>query len=166
MLARGSRLEIYASDTFTGEHRVTFDSWRAHIEMAEQPRIVLDVDLSSLHVDMPFADSIVKYRLLEIDKYPRASFVATIARTDGPAGEHVIEGVADLHGVKRSLRVLGTLSEEGKNYRFKTVFTVSRLWFDIRIGGTLEAFLSDEVRIVVDALARPEQVTVDEPPPD
>lgn len=161
---RGSRFEIYASDSFTGEHRITFDRWSAHVEVVPVPRIVLEVDLDSLHVDVAAADSIVKSRLLEIDKYPRATFVATIAKTDGPAGQHVIEGVADIHGVKRGLRVLGTLAQEAENYRFKTVFTVSRRWFGIRYGGTLEAFLSDEVRIVVDALARPERVTVEEVP--
>lgn len=169
VLARRSHLAIYASDSFTGEHKVTFDSWRAHIETdagLTNVRIAVDIDLDSLHVDVPMADSVVKTRLLEIEKYPRASFLATLAKkTDGLPGEHVVEGVADLHGVKRGLRVMGMLTQEGENYRFKTVFTVSRLWFDIRYGGPLEAFFRDEVRIVVDALATPESVSIEEPPP-
>ena len=156
VLPQRSRLAIYASDSFTGEHKVTFDSWRAHIETEPTLRIEVDIDLDSLHVDVPFADSVVKSRLLEIDKYPHASFVATIARSGGPPGEHLVEGIADLHGVKRGLRVLGTLTQEGESYRFKTVFTISRLWFNIRYGGPMETFFRDEVRIVVDALATPD----------
>lgn len=170
VLARRSRLAIYASDSFTGEHKVTFDSWRANIETdpaLTNVRIVVDIDLDSLHVDVPMADPVVKTRLLEIEKYPRASFTATLAKKSGGLpGEHVVEGIADLHGVKRGLRVLGTLTQEGENYRFKTAFTVSRLWFDIRYGGPLEVFFRDEVRIVVDALATPESVSIEELPPN
>ena len=162
VLASRSRFEIYASDVITGEHKASFSRWRATIETRPTPKIFMDVDLESLQLDIPAAESTVKYRLLEIDKYPRGLFDATIARTDNPAPEHAIEGLLELHGVKRHLRVVGSLVPEGDGFRFKTTFKISRLLFEIRYGGPLERFISDDVRIEVDALAKPERVEVEE----
>lgn len=159
--AKRSRFEIYGTDVFGSEHRMTFKSWDAHVTLAPTPRITAKIETESVVVDFPGATGAVQKHVLECAKFPVATLDASLARTDGPPAEHVVEGVAELHGVKKTLRFLGTLTEEGDAYRFETSFVVSRKEFDIHYA-PMEPFLRDDVRIVVNAVARPERVTAEE----
>ncbi|MCW5835247.1 MAG: YceI family protein [Labilithrix sp.] len=149
-----SRFELYGADVFTGEHKGTFGSWRARIEIGPPPVISATVDTGSIEMAMAGATGILKSYLLETHRYPTATLTATLRRTDGPPEEHVVEGTATLHGVEKGIRFLGRLTPEGDGFRFATDFVLSRKAFDIRYT-PLEPLLRDDVRIVLDAFARP-----------
>ena len=158
-----SRFEIFGTDIFGVEHRMTFATWQARVTFEPAPRITARIETASVVVDFPGATGTVKSSVLEVERFPFATLDATLARTEGPAAEHVVEGVADLHGVQKTLRFFGTLTAEGDAYRFTTSFVVSRKDFAIRYA-PVEPFLRDDARVVIDALARPERVEAEEVP--
>ncbi|MBX3215156.1 MAG: YceI family protein [Labilithrix sp.] len=149
-----SRFELYGMDVLGGEHMGTFGAWRARIEIAPMPRIAATVDTGSIEMAMAGATGILKSYLLETHRYPTATLAATLRRTDGVPEEHVVEGTATLHGVAQAIRFFGRLTPEDDGFRFTTDFVLSRKAFDIRYT-PLEPLLRDDVRIVLDAFARP-----------
>lgn len=175
-----TKLEMFASDIVTGEHRAFFQRWRGHVDIvpaavsetdgaASTPApsigaITAEIDTDSLVVDLAGATDFVKDKLLEVRRFPRATLTATLRRGDGPLPtQHIVQGIADIHGVKRHIRFVGDLTKEGGSYRFKTSFVISRKDFDVRYG-PVEPFLKDDVRILIDGVANPERVTAEEIP--
>ncbi len=108
----------------------------------------------SVDIDMPRGRQTVKVHLLEADRYPTSTLQATMRRTGKKEGEHLVEGVTELHGVRKGLRFTGQLSPEGDSFRFTAEFVISRKDFKLHYR-PIEAFLKDDVRIVIDALAVP-----------
>ena len=158
-----SRFEIFGTDVFGAEHRMTFKTWQARVTLDPTPRITARIETASVVVDFPGATSTVQAHVLEVDRFPLATLDATLARTSGPPDQHVVEGIAELHGVQKTLRFFGTLTEEGDAYLFRTSFVVARSEFGIHYA-PIEPFVREDVRIVVDALARPERVEAEELP--
>jgi len=148
--AARSTFAVYAVDVFGAEHRMRFGRWEATVDVGTTSHLVATVDMSTVEIDTPAATGTVKRHLLEVDQFPTATLDASLSRTHGD--EHVVAGIADLHGVRRSLRFVGTLRAEGDGYRFKTEFVLSRKAFRIRYA-PVEPFLRDDVRVVLDAFA-------------
>jgi len=149
-----SRFVLTGADIFTGEHEGTFTSWRASVTIEDRPILRAEVDTDSLQVDVPAAAGFLKRHYLETHLHPTATLVGTLSKTDGPQGEHVVAGTAFVHGVRRGIRFVGTLHEEGDDYRFAASFLVSRKEFDIRYS-PLEPFVREDVRITIDVHATP-----------
>jgi len=170
-----TKLEMYASDIVTGEHRGWFERWKGHVDIVpanDGPKesipkvalIVAEIQTDSLVVDLAGAADFVKQKLLEVQRFPRATLTATLSKTDGDIpSEHVVQGIADIHGVKKQIRFVGDLTKDGESYRFKTSFVISRKDFDISYT-PVEPFLKNDVRIVIDGVAHPEKVTAEEVP--
>jgi polyisoprenoid-binding protein YceI len=110
---------------------------------------------------MPAANRILRYQLLECDAYPRSTLDATMRPTGVTPAEQLVDGISELHGVRKKLRFTGLLREEGDAYRFTAAFVISRKTFNIRYAPA-EPFLKDDVRIIIDVLAVP---AVKAPPP-
>jgi polyisoprenoid-binding protein YceI len=145
-----SSFTVYAVDIFGNDHKMTFGSWDAKLDVGKTARLLARIDMTTVEVQTAGATNIVRQRILEVDRFPTATLDATIERTSGD--EHALTGLADLHGVKRSLRFTGTLRKEGDAYRLKSEFVLSRKAFKIRYG-PVEPFLRDDVRIVLDVVA-------------
>lgn len=148
-----SHFDVFAADILTGEHKMSFDHWEAFVTVESKATIDVRVAMASASVDVPNATAYVKQNLLEVHRFPTATLSGILSKTKGPPDEHVVEGVAIIHGVKKGLRFLGTLKQESEGYRFRTSFVISRKEFAIRYQ-PLEPFLKDDVRIVVDAFAK------------
>lgn len=159
VLGHRSHLDVTGHDSVLGNHALSFARWWAHIE-ADPPRIVVEIDLRSLHSDEGFVTSIVKDHLLEVDRYPHATLVGSLSATSR-AGEIVIDGVADIHGKQIPLRFVGQLRAEGDGLRVHASFDMSRRAFDLSYAPA-EAFLDDRFHVSVDAVASAERVEVEE----
>lgn len=159
VFGRRSHLDVSGHDTVLGDHRLTFRSWSARIE-TEPPRIVVDIDLRSLDSSEGMIVPIVRDNMLEADRYPHATLVGSLSAA-GRAGEIVIDGIADVHGKRVPLRFTGAMHEEGKGYRFRGSFDMSRRAFDVSFA-PVEPFLDDTFRVSVDAVAIEERVDVEE----
>jgi polyisoprenoid-binding protein YceI len=159
VVGRRSPLYVSGHDSVLGDHLLSFDRWWAHIE-ADPPRVVVDIDLTSLRSNESFVESIVRNHLLEVDTYRHASLVGTLAAT-ARADRVVIESVADIHGKQSPLRFTGEIRREGEGYRFLASFDMSRRAFDLAYTPA-EPFLDDTFTISVNALATPERVDIQE----
>jgi polyisoprenoid-binding protein YceI len=147
-----STLMVYAVDVFGNDHKMSFGAWEAKLDVGKTAHLVARIDMTTVEVETAGATNIVRRHILEVDRFPTATLDATLERTSGD--EHSVIGLADLHGVKRSLRFTGTLRAEGDGYRLKSEFVLSRKAFKIRYG-PVEPFLRDDVRVVLDVLAVP-----------
>lgn len=148
-----SRFEVWGEDIMSGDHRITFARWRASVRKTKAPEIHAEIAMCSAMIDVSSAVGILRYQFLQCDQFPRSSLDATMKPT-GKTNEQLVEGIADLHGVRKKLRFTGFLKEEGAEYRFTAAFLLSRKNFNIRYGPA-EPFLKDDVRVIIDVVAVP-----------
>lgn len=150
-----SSLEISGHDSILGAHVLTFDRWSAKIDGGTLPaRLVFDIDLASIRCNEPMVKSIVANHMLEIAKYPHATFVATLSPTNTP-GVITIDGSATIHGRTNPLHLSGQLRQEGSGYRFEASIDISRKAYDLTYAPA-EAVLDDKFVVTVSAVAMPE----------
>ena len=151
-----STLDISGHDSVVGDHSLTFDRWSAKIDGGTLPaRLVFDIDLASIRSNEPMVKSIVANHMLEVAKYPHATFVATLSPTS-TAGVITIDGSATIHGHTNPLHLTGRLRQEGAGYRFEASIDISRKAFDLTYAPA-EAVLDDKFVVTVSALATPEK---------
>lgn len=150
-----STLDISGHDSVLGNHTLTFDRWSAKIDSAKLPaRMVFDIDLTSLRCNESMVKTIVEKHMLEVSKYPRATFVATLSPTNTP-GVISIDGDATIHGKTNPLHLSGQLRQEGNGYRFDASIDISRKAYDLTYT-PVEAVLDDKFVVHVSAVAVPE----------
>jgi polyisoprenoid-binding protein YceI len=153
--ASRSSLDISGHDSVLGNHTLTFDRWSAKIDGGTLPaRLVFDIDLASIRSSEPMVKSIVANHMLEVAKYPHATFVATLSPTNTP-GVITIDGSATIHGHTNPLHLTGQLRQEGAGYRFDASIDISRKAYDLTYAPA-EAVLDDKFVVTVSALAVPE----------
>lgn len=153
-----SRFEVWGEDIVSGEHRIWFGRWSARVRKTKEPEIHASIEMCSAEIDMPRVIRLLRYELLECDLFPRSTLDATMKPTGAKPAEQLVEGISDLHGVRKQLRFTGLLREEGNGYRFTAAFVISRKTFNIRYAPA-EPFLKDDVRVVIDVLAVPAPTT-------
>lgn len=149
-----SRFEVWGEDILSGDHRIWFRSWNARVRKTKEPEIHAEIETCTAEIDLTRATRILRYELLECDRYPRSTLDATMRPTGARPEEYVVEGISDLHGVRKKLRFTGSLKPEGEAYRFSAAFVISRKTFGIRYGPA-EPFLKDDVRVIIDVIAVP-----------
>lgn len=164
-----SRFEVWGTDIMSGEHRITFPRWTARVRKRKEPEIHAEVDMCSAEIDLERALNILRYKLLECDRFPSGTLDATMKPTGSKPNEYLVEGIQELHGVRKKLRFTGLLTEETSrgettpHYRFVAAFVVARKTFSIRYGPA-EPFLKDDVRVVIDVVAVPAAQRIAQPP--
>jgi polyisoprenoid-binding protein YceI len=161
---RSTRLELHAWSAFVGEQTFTFRRFRAKVSGGEAPSFHAEIETDSLEGGMGWMAPVVRERLLETNLYPRATFDGTARRVAGSADAYVIDGVLDLHGRTRALRFDARASEEPDALHLVATFIVPRQAFDVKFDSSLDAFVPDEIRVVLDVHARREKVVVEELP--
>lgn len=159
-----SDVRLYVADSFTGEHAITFDRWSAFVRPSREIAITADIDTASLHVSPDFLSGYVRRSILEVDRFPRSTLEATLRPLDESTGRYVVEGMLDLHGVRRRIQFVGKLERVGEEFRFDTTFTLSRKAFDVRVPAPWNGIVDDDVRVVLSVVASPEHVNVEEIP--
>ncbi len=157
-----SRLEVIASDSVLGAHTITFDRWRAHVDTEPALSIALVIEVESMRMDPPKLGAWVQENVLEARRYPRMLLTGTMRITDENEGKATVDAIAEVHGVKRALRFDGVVTKEDKAFRFRSEVTVKRQDFKLRAPAIVDPFVKDDITIVVDAVATPETVYVEE----
>ncbi|MBX3226307.1 MAG: YceI family protein [Labilithrix sp.] len=155
-----SKLEVWSQDIMGGDHRITFGSWRARVKTEPVPSIAAELEMATATLHPPRGTRTLRARLLEVDKFPLSTLEATMKKTGERRGEHLVEGVTELHGVRKRLRFTGLLTQDGDTFHFVASFVISRKTFGIRYAPA-EPFLKDDVRVVLDVVAVP----ASKPPP-
>jgi polyisoprenoid-binding protein YceI len=151
---RRSRFEVWAIDITGSEHMIRFKEWQARVRTAPVPTISAEIQMCTATTVPPRGTRLLRSSFLECDKFPTSTLEATMRKMGEKPHEHVVEGISELHGVRKQLRFKGVLTPEGDGFRLTAQFVISRKTFKIRYG-PMEPFLKDDVRIVIDALAFP-----------
>ncbi|MER3478995.1 MAG: YceI family protein [Meiothermus sp.] len=77
------------------------------------------LDLRAFNSGNPLRDADSR-GVFEVNKYPQSCFQPTRLIRQGD--EATVVGILDLHGVRREIRIVGNLSQEGSGYRFRGAF--------------------------------------------
>jgi polyisoprenoid-binding protein YceI len=163
----GSSIEVTSSTLFASfDSRIT--RFRGLIDVdAHQPtrgRLVIDFDMTSFENPSKMITAILQHEFLEIDTYPQARLDATFGPTNGPSDERLVQGVLDLHGVRRTVSFRGILTREGNDYRFKSAFDLDRHPFGIRQHDEWDWLNKSDFRVRINLRGTPERVRVEELP--
>jgi polyisoprenoid-binding protein YceI len=145
-----SRFEVWGTDILSGDHKITFGKWSASIRTNA---IKAEVETCTAVIDLPSATGLVRSKLLECEKFPRSTLEATLLPTE-KKDVYIVDGITELHGVRKGLRFTGKLQPVDGGYRLRAKFVISRQDFNIYYG-PVEPFLKDDVRLVIDVLALP-----------
>lgn len=157
-----TRLEIHGWGPIVGEQVFTFRRFRANIAADRTTASFrAELDVRSLEGGMPEMRSLARDHMLEADAYPHATFVGTAQRREGSDACEV-HGVLDLHGITRALTFEGRVRQDGDALRFEATFDMPRKAFDVRLHNAWDAFVPNDVRIVLDVRAEREHVVVEE----
>lgn len=143
-----SRIDVVGVDVMGGKHPVTFDRWTGVVTIGPPNRVVVDIQMASARGESEMITRILKYDLLEVDRYPTATLSGTID------DKGLVEGNAAIHGVEKGLRFHGTLTREGEEYRFVARFKISRDVFKIHSDASWDGLVKDDVHIYADIRAR------------
>lgn len=124
----------------------------------EGTQLYLEVDLASLDTGLGLRNRHMRNNYLEVREFPYAIFEAVIERVESAsdAGFRVTaQGVVEIHGVRREMRIPCDLSTRGEGYRVRCAFNVLLSDFDIEIPRIMFLKLADEIRIELDFAVRP-----------
>jgi polyisoprenoid-binding protein YceI len=160
-----SRFDVVGVDAMGGHHVVRFDRWTGSIVTGRTTRVFIDIDMTSARGSSELKTRLLKYDLLDVEHFPKATLAATLRPSAKGGDEQSVEGNATIHGVEKGLRFRGTLQREGAHYRFIARFKISRDTFGIHAKASWDGLIKDDVHIYVDVLAREEHVTVEEVAP-
>jgi len=150
-----SRMDVVGVDVMGGKHPVTFDRWSGVVVIGPPNRVTFEIEMASAHGESELVTRLLKYDLLEVDRFPTATLT-------GKIDEHgVVEGNASIHGIEKGLRFHGTLVREGAEYHFTARFKISRDAFAIHSQASWDGLLKDDVHLYVDIRARRERVTAE-----
>lgn len=157
-----TRFEIHAWAPVVGEQVLTFKRFRANVAADRTTASFrADVDVRTLEGGAPGVAALARSQALEVDRFPRATFVGSASLTPG-SEDCTVSGTLTLHGVTRALTFSGRVHEEGDALRFRATFDMPRKAFGVRLHDPLDAFVGDDVRVELDLLADREHVQVEE----
>jgi polyisoprenoid-binding protein YceI len=170
-----SRLEVTAKAAGVGSQTLRFDKWRAWVVIGEDIRVVAEIDMRTLHAPLAIAERLAKYEMLEVDRYPRATFIGVLhprGMKGGPAeimkllaGQADVTvdvaGTASIHGRVREVKFVGRLRREDDGWGFRARFKMARGPFDVRLRSGWDRFVDEDVTLDMDLHARQERVSVE-----
>jgi len=148
-----------------GEHPVVVSQYRGEADVVEaelhRSRVRVMLQLESVTAASETLTNLVKSeRVLDVKRFPTASFVSEriIPRGTIPESYRLI-GTLTLHGVSKTVEVLGSVRREGKAFVASSRFSLQRQEFGIRPGGLLGLLIHDKVvvdlRLVAEATSPP-----------
>ncbi len=157
-----TRIEVHGWGPIVGEQVFTFRRFRANVT-ADRTRATFhaELDTTSLDGGISWILSMARDQLLEADVYPRATFDGVARRVPG-TDACIVDGTLVLHGVTRQLRFRGLVHEELEALRLEATFDMPRKAFDIRLRNAWDAFVPNDVGVVLDVRADREHVLVEE----
>jgi polyisoprenoid-binding protein YceI len=92
--------------------------------------------------------------VFEVGKYPQSCFEAgTLRRLEGEKA--LLEGILDLHGVRKRIRVEGQLEADGAAYRFRGSFRTSFSEWNLQRPSLLFVTVDDPLEVRLEARAEP-----------
>lgn len=155
----GSKIAFVGAKV-TRKHDGAFNKFVGSVELVEgdlaKSRVEVEIATASLTADDPKLTSHLKSPdLLDVEKYPKARFVATSLREGGEKGAtHTITGNLELHGVTKSITFPASVKMAGDSFEAKAEFAINRKDFGIVYPGMPDDLIKDDVLLAIDIKAQ------------
>lgn len=114
--------------------------------------IVFSVPMNQFQFDKSLMQQHFNENYLESDKYPKAIFLGKMNVTGLKEGENsvLVSGEMDLHGVKKEIEVLGTMTKRGDKIAANAKFTILLKDYNIKIPKAVFYNIAEEITITID----------------
>lgn len=155
----GSKINFVGAKV-TRKHDGAFNKFTGSIELVEgdlgKSTIFVEIAVASLTADDPKLTSHLKSAdLLDVEKYPKARFLATTIREGGERGAtHTVTGNLELHGVTKSITFPATVKFAGDTLEARAEFAINRKDFGVVYPGMPDDLIKDEVLLSMDIRAQ------------
>ncbi|MDB4991165.1 MAG: Rhodanese-like domain protein [Myxococcaceae bacterium] len=146
----GSKIEFVGAKV-TRQHEGAFHVFSGAIELVEgsiaRSVIVADIATASLTTDDPkLTEHLKSADLLDVVKYPKASFRSTSIASGGGAGAtHTVTGRLELHGVARSISFPAKVKLTADHIEADAEFALDRRDFGVVYPGMPDDLIKDLV---------------------
>lgn len=157
-----SRVLILAGSVL-GEHPVEVSRYQGDAEVVEtelhESRVRVTLELSSVAASTRTLTDLIKSdRVLDVAQYPTASFVSEkIVLHAASTQSYQITGTLTLHGVSKTVEVLGQVRRDGRSFVASSRFSLRRQDFGIKPGGLLGLLIHDDVVVDLRLVAVPKR---------
>lgn len=114
--------------------------------------LYFEVDLRKLDTGIGLRNRHMRENYLHTDKYPYAKFTGKITEATPADGKTKVkvQGSMDIHGVKRSMDVTGTMSGGGDKLRIMTNFDVRLTHHKIEVPQLMFVKIDENMELVLD----------------
>ena len=114
--------------------------------------LYFEVDLRTLDTGIGLRNRHMREDYLHTNKYPYAKFTGNIvdATPSGGKTKVKVKGSMDIHGVKRSMDISGTISGSGDRLRITTTFDVSLPNHNIEVPQFMFMKIDENMELILD----------------
>lgn len=155
----GSKVD-YVGAKVTRKHDGSFGVFSGTIDWVdaspEKSAVKVEIDTASITADDPKLTSHLKTPdLLDVEKYPKASFESTSIKVGGEGGaSHTITGNFTLHGVTKSITFPAKVSGQADAVDVDAEFAINRKDFGVVYPGMPDDLIKDDVLIKLQIRAK------------
>ncbi len=120
--------------------------------VTDDSKLYFEVDLRTLDTGIGLRNRHMREDYLHTDTYPYAKFSGRITQFEktGGAQKVTVRGSMDIHGVKKPMRVTGTLHDSGSSLRIKTEFEVKLTDHDIEVPQFMFLKIDESMQLLLD----------------
>lgn len=146
----GSKIEFVGAKV-TRKHDGAFNVFSGAVELVDgdptKSLVTVEIATASLTADDPKLTSHLKSPdLLDVDKYPKATFTSTSVKPGGEGGAtHTLTGNLALHGVTKSISFPAKIKVAADTVDADAEFAINRKDFGIVYPGMPDDLIKDEV---------------------
>lgn len=154
----GSSVEFTGAKV-TGKHDVKVKEFQGTISLVDgdvtKSNVKVELKLGTIESEPEkFVTHLKSPDLLDVEKFPTATFESTSITAGGEAGAtHTVTGNLTLHGEKKSISFPATIATSGDAVTVKAEFAINRKDFGVTYPGMPDDLIQDQVlvRLAIDA---------------
>ncbi|MFT3925691.1 MAG: YceI family protein [Myxococcales bacterium] len=158
----GDSAITFVAAKVTRSHQGSFGAFHGTVDVVsaqpEQSSVRVEIEMASIQTDEDqLTGHLKKPDLLDVAKYPKASFVST-SITKAPSGprSHLVTGDFELHGVRKSIQFPADIRITEGGVEADGDFTFKRQDFGITYPGMPDDLIKDDVVIKLKVRAKPD----------
>ncbi len=143
----------------TASHDGKFGEFKGTVDLVDgdptKSRVSVSIATASIAVEPAKLNGHLKSPdLLDVEKFPEATFVSTSIASGATGGTHTVTGNLTLHGVTKSISFPATIAVAGDQVTVQASFGINRKDFNIVYPGMPDDLIKDEVLIRLNVNAK------------
>lgn len=119
--------------------------------LTDGSKLYFEVDLRTMDTGIGLRNRHMREDYLHTDKYPFAKFTGRIVSANPAGGKTkvTVRGHMDIHGVKKSMKIHGTVSERSSSVRIATTFDVKLTDHKIEVPSFMFLKIDETMKLVL-----------------